>query len=526
MAWDLAANKAAWSVDADVNSRVAVSTHLVAHLEGKDTVVARALTDGHKLWSYPLGSQRTFLGMAADGDRIFFTVQDDSGTRTWYLVAVENGSELWRADAPGTLGAPAARGGLVYMPFLTQWLAVVDAKTGQSVARIRQEDEAINFVRATTDGVYYGSKGVFRLDEKSTAGKKTQASYAAAKLPEFVRVFYHYDAFKAVQASYSAYDRNRVLWRAEPDKPGFSFRDQLAVVFTYRFFFGFDVDSGALKWAYHHPRVDVVSAEHVGSAILYVSQAGELGALDPKTGAPIWHARVGASVLGATFDADGYRPAGSVKPPSTKEALASIVYDKDARFNSQKMFAVTALADLPGTDVTELLVKILKDEATAQPVYLKAGEALAERKDPAGLQLLVKALDVKHDFIAGTKPRAVDMIAKAIASIGKPEGAPALVAHLEDPETPLSVIGDVVAALGQLKNPEAIPALRSHLLVYRADPAFASDITPMSATIDALLALGGGAERELIAYVAFDPRTQPKVAEYAKRALSQTKPSK
>jgi outer membrane protein assembly factor BamB len=525
MAWDLASGKGTWTVEADVTSRVAVGTQLIAHLEGKSSIVARSQLDGKKLWTHELESGETFLGLTADGGRVFYTVQDDDGKRTWYLVAVEDGKELWRADAPGTLGAPAARGGLVYMPFLTQWLTIVDAKTGQVVARIRQEDEAINFVRATTDGVYYGSKGVFRLDEKSTAGKKAQTSYLSAKLPEFVRVFYHFDAFKAVQSGYSAYDRNRVLWRVDPEKPELAFKDNLAIVFTYRFFFGFDVATGALKWAHHHPKFDVVSAEHVGTAIVYVSQAGELGALDPASGAVLWQSKIGGTVLGATFDADGYRPAGSPKPPSTKEALASIVWDKDARFNPQKMFAVEALASLPGADVTELLVKILQDEGTAQPVYQRAGEALATRKDAEGLASLLKALDVRHDFLAGTKPRAVEMIARALGAIGKAEAAPALIAHLEDPETPLPVVKEIVEALAAVKSPEALPPLRSHLLLYRVDPAFASDVGPMSATIDALLALGGGAERELIAYVASEPRTQPKLAEYARRALSQTKPT-
>jgi hypothetical protein len=34
---------------------------------------------------------------------------------------------LWKLDAEGQLGAPSAHGGLVYAPFLTQWLSIVDA---------------------------------------------------------------------------------------------------------------------------------------------------------------------------------------------------------------------------------------------------------------------------------------------------------------------------------------------------------------------------------------------------------------
>jgi hypothetical protein len=358
------------------------------------------------------------------------------------------------------------------------------------------------------------------------------ATYGEAKLPEFVRSFYHFDAFESVQAEYSAYDRNRILWRARArgasrNDGGLAFDDAQAVAFTFRFFFAFDSGSGELRWAHHHPRFDVVSAEHVGPAILYVSQEGELGALDAKTGAQLGVTKVGARILGATFDAEGYRPGpktGAGQPPESAQALASIVWDKDARFGTQKVFALNELGRLTEGRgaVTETLLEVLLDEATPQAVYAKAGEVLVTRKDASGVPALVKALETRFDYIKGTKPRAVDWIARALGAIGRKDetdAIPALLAHLDDPETPLAVVKEVVHALAQLKSKDALPALRSYLLLYRADPLFASDTAVLTSTVDALLALGGGGERELVAYVAGESRTQPRVAEYAKRAL-------
>ncbi len=522
IAWDLAAKKAKWEVQADVTSRVVVGAGFVAGREGKDTIVARSIDDGKVLWRAGIGGKRKFLGAAADGDRVFYVVQDDSGKgRTWHLVALAGGSEVWSTDAPGTLGAPAARGGLVFMPFLTQWLTILDARTGAAIARIRQEDEALNFVRTTSDGVTYGSKGVFRLDEASYAGTRGGATYGAAKLPPFVRAFYHYDAFSDVQATYSAYDRNRILWRLEPDEK-IKFADGQAVVFTYRFFFAFGAEDGKLRWAHQHPRYDVVAADHTGKAIVFVSQEGELGVLDPKSGALLDSEKVGARILGATFDADGYRPKGEGTPPASAAVLAAIVRDRDARFNAVKLFAIESLGNLADKDVTDTLLGILRDPMTAKEIYNKAAEVLVARKDAEGLQVLIDALALKYDYLAGTAPRALDVIAKAIGAIGKPEAAPALLAHFSAPETPLPAVQAIATALAQCGNRAAVAPLRSYLLMYRADPLFASDVSALSAVIDALLVLGGGGERELVAYVASEPRTQPKVAEYAKRALSQT----
>lgn len=525
VAWDLAARQALWTAEGDVTSRVAVSGPILAHLEGQDTVVARSVADGKTLWKHSLEGA-AFLGLAADGDRVYATLEEGGAKRSWALIALRDGKELWRAEAPGTLGAPAARGGLVYMPFLTQWLTILDGESGKVLARVRQTDEAINFVRTTPDGVFYGSRGVFALNDRSFKGTKQGATYGAAKLPEFVRVFYHFDAYKPIQATYSAYDRNRILWRASEKEGRLSFRDGRAVVFTWRFFFGFDVDSGDLVWAYSHPRVDVVAAEHLGSAIAFVTQDGHLGALDPVDGQIQTVGQVAGPILGATFDADGWRPdeKGAGQPAKTYEALESIVWDKDTRYQAQKLFALTALGRLPDTAATAVLLKVLAADGMAPALHEKAAEMLVARKDERALPLLIAALETRHDFVAGTRPRAVAAIARAIGALGKPEGAAALIPHLRAPETPLDAIAPIAEALAACGDPAAVPALTTYLLLYRSDPAHAVESAALSAVIDALLALGGPAERETVAYVASDLRTQEVVAEYARRALAQTRP--
>ncbi len=535
VAYDLAAEKQLWAVDADVTSRVVVGSKLVAAREGKDAIVARSVDSGKELWRASVPAGVTFLGAAADGERVFYVIEDKTGAKpTWFLVALgDGGKELWRADAPGTLGAPAARGGLVSLPFLTQWLTILDARTGVQLARIRQTDEALNFVRTTSDGVFYGSKGVFMLDDKSVTGTREGATYGQAKLPgEFVRTVYHFDAFNPIMAGYSAFDRNRILWRASAPSGGegaskLGFRDGLATVFSFRFFFAFDAESGELRWAHQHPRYDIVSVEHTGTAIAYVSVEGEVGALDPKTGARLFEKKLGMRVTGATFDADGFKPGGAAAGDTTAgtvAALAAILVDKDTRFGAVKLFAVAALGKLPGAAASEALVKVILDEATPAPVYAKAGEALVARKDAEALPAIVKALDVQADYLSGARPRALEVLARAVGAIAKPQGAAALIPHLESPATPPGALRDIAEALGRCGNKDAIPALRSFLLIYRADPTYAADGGPLVAVIESLLALGGGAERELVQFVAYDPRTQAGVAEYAKYALQQTGP--
>ena len=56
---------------------------------------------------------------------------------------------------------------------------------------------------------------------------------------------------------------------------------------------GFEAASGSLRWAYAHPRVDLVGSDDAGASILFASVDGELGALDAKSGAPVWSAATG-----------------------------------------------------------------------------------------------------------------------------------------------------------------------------------------------------------------------------------------
>jgi outer membrane protein assembly factor BamB len=535
IAYDLQAKKELWTVESDVSSKVVVGTNFVAHREGDRSLVARDVATGKKLWSIGVGAG--FVGVAADTSQVYYVNADKSGAKpVWYLAALSgaSGEELWRAEAPGQLGVPAARGGLVFSPFLKQWLAILDADTGEQLTRIRGIDEEISFVRTTKEQVYFGSKlGVFLLDERAASGKRAQSTYGSAKLPEFVRAHYYWDAFDPVQAGYSAYDRNRILWRGKAEGDKLAFADGKVVVHTYRFFFGFDADDGTLAWAYNHPRVDVIGSAHLGQSIGFASMFGEIGALDPATGKRTYKAKVDARLLGATFDAEGWAPSepgAGDGSQSTVAALASIARDRDARYNDVKRFAIAALASMPGEDVSRDLLALIQDPRTPPKIYEKAVESLVARKDPKGVPYLVAALSVKHDFIEGSKPKAVGVAARALAAMDgdalskadRDAAVQALLAQLRAPETSMANLVAVVRALASIGGGGEIQPLRTFLLVYRTAPSMGSQVAVMSATIDALLAGGGAAERELVAFVAADPRTQQAVAEYASRALVAT----
>lgn len=530
VAFDLEGKSELWRIDAEPTSKVIVGRDFVAYKQGENRFVARDITTGAQLWS--MAVEGTFVGAAADATRVYVTAKNSS--REWTMQAIDgkSGGALWDIEAPGVLGAPAARGGLVFSPFMKQWLTIIDANSGKVLTRIRGIDEEISFVRTTPSEVYFGSKsGVFVLDERAASGKRSQSTYGNAKLPEsFSQVHYHWDAFDPIQAGYSAYDRNRILWAAGSSGETLAFANDMVTVHTYRFFFGFNAVSGDLQWAYNHPRVDIIASSFLGSSIGIASMNGGIGALDPATGTKIYEAKIEGQFVGGTFDAAGWAPSESIGDGgSTAAALASIARDRDARFNKIKTYAVEALSQLKGGDVSKDLLTLIQNPKTPPYLLQTAADVLVSRKDASGLVHLVAALKLRDNYVDGSKARAVGIVARAISALD-PEGIDPrvrgeaifeLLAHMNSPQTALADLVHIVGALRQLGTGTALKPMTSFLLVYRTDPAFATQSEALSVIIDLLLAKGGAKERATVSFVAEDPATLGSIANYAKKALVQ-----
>lgn len=529
VAFDAGAGAALWTVDADVQSRVAVAGDLVVAKEAGGVVV-RKLADGSVRAKIALDGE--LVGVTTDGERVYVVTQRAGAKPVWALVAYSgDGNQLWQNDSPGALGAPVAQGGLVLSPFLKQWLAVLDARTGAQLTRVRGLDEEISELRVTATAAYFGSKaGVFRLDAKAATGSRAGSTYGTVTLPkELATADYGHDAFDPVQAGYSAFDRRRILWRADATGDGpFHWSGDLIAVHFFRFVFGL-TPAGEFRWAYSHPRVELVASEHAGPVIVAVAGDGTLVALDAATGAVRASAKleVGGPVLGATIDCDGWAPSGAGEAPSTVTALATIARDRDARFEAIKQYAVATMATLEGADVTRDLVALVVDPRTPTKLHDTVADLLVARKDPTGLPALIDALSVRPDFLTNTQPVGLIEVGRAIGALGAvslPEAEQArAMAALEqqafDPATAAPARLELVRALIAIGHGRERARLKAELVQYRADPGFAAEADLVVAMTTAVAA-GGPEDREVVRWIATDPRSNPAVAAAAQAALA------
>jgi hypothetical protein len=391
------------------------------------------------------------------------------------------------------------------------------------LADILSREEAATFVRPRPEGLFFGSRGVFLASIENAIASRKGGGYVQATLPPFIRPQYDRDLYRAGEGDYSAIDRNRLLWRLDVDGPRVRFSDGLVVAHSFRFFFGLEVQSGRLRWAYNHPSQDAVASDRIGRRILFVAADGGLGALDVATGRPTWRARIPVDgiVRGATLDAEGWNPDDDVKAKdeSLAHSLASILWDPDKRFQEVKQYAVEELARLQGREVTVELLRALEATELPAPVVQKATDALVERRDPASLELFAAALKVRSDYAEDRRAPRLDVLARAVAVTKSAALMPALLEHLRYPETDPAAVRDVADAALATEARGAVGPFQDYLMQYRADPAMLRAPGPVIAAAEVVLKLGGPGQRAALLFLADDPRTVDPLRAHLRRAL-------
>ncbi len=525
-AFDLTKQKLVWRVAADVTSRIAIGNDYVVSLEGKE-LVARELATGAVRWK--VGITGSLVGVAAAANHVVAVTQRGGSKPTWQVegFAARNGGSGWSSESEGKLGAPVIQADVVLVPFLSQWLNLLDISNGKPLARLRGLEDEVAILRATSDAAYFGSKrGMIRLDDKAAAGRRAESSFVSIKIPpQLSRATWGVDAYSSIETTYSAADRTRLLWRG-PARGAFELPH--ATVHYFRYLFDYAQD-GTLRWVYSHPRVELVASEHVGPALLAIAVNGQLVALDPNTGGVVQRLDLGlgnVTLAGATFDADGWLPTGTAEVATTRAALVAIAKDRDARFDAVKELAVAALAKETGAEVTAELLGILAEPRVAMKLKDQVVDILVRRKDVSALPAFVDALALHTDYVQGTEAAALGPVARAMAGLvgakidaGLAQKAVvALAAHLEDPATSSGDLDNVIDAMSAIGAGREISALRAHILAYRGDPDTTSDEPWRLAIINALLR-GGAPEVELLRSLADDRRTDRQLAQAITTAL-------
>jgi outer membrane protein assembly factor BamB len=497
--YDLSTGAMLWRKEMSVTSRPVLTDRAVLVQSGT-SVVSLKLENGEEMWDVDTEGM-SFFGAAFDDTYAYLTL-GVSVTRVGRLVSVnaDSGWTNWKIQTTKLFGRPAAVGGLVFVPWERQSITVLDRESQEEIARLRSMDDVYNYVFSGPGGVYYGSKGLYRLDGKSFSGTKDGSTYYRPPMqgipgdPELWA-----DAFSEPTGGRNAREKIRFFVAPSYDPAGQSVtleHDKLFLLY-FRFLVAYDAASGAIQWVYRHGEdIEAVSVE--SSGIFLVDSPGNLVRIAADTGLPDWRLELGIAVAAAVFDIAGFsppsQPVGTVE--SMRVQLLQVILDQDNRLLPFRQYVVGKLAQLPEAEVTRDILDVYAQRTSPQALKDAARAALASRAE--GAEHLIGALDTHTDYLMNTTAPPMGVVSQSLVAMQARTAVTGLVAHLLDPETPLEDLQEVAQALVELGDASLISTFESYLTLYHADSAFAQNSNALNVLADGLLKYGGTEERRFL----------------------------
>ena len=392
-------------------------------------------------------------------------------------INADSGWTAFKFQSSKLFGRPAALAGLLFVPWERQNVSVIDRETQEEVARIRTEDDVINFVSAGPLGVFYGSRGLYRFDAKAWAGTKTGSTYYEPPIqgipgnPELWS-----DAFGEATGGRNAREKIRyfIAPANDPSGQGAALEHNAVYLLYFRFVISFDATTGAMRWLYRHTE-DIEAISVQPSGVFLVDSPGRVVRLSAQVGQPDWMVSLGAEVASAAFDVAGFNPpAGPTSPmDSMRVQLLQVILDQDNRLLPFRQYAIGQLALLPDPEVTRDILDVYAQRTSPQARKDSARSALASRAH--GAEHLIGALDTHTDYLMNTQAPPMGVVAQALVAMDARQAVTGLVGHLLDPETPIEDLQEVAQALVELGDASLITTFESYLTLYHADSAFCAE---------------------------------------------------
>ncbi len=431
------------------------------------------------------------VGADGEGDLVAFALSTGGGVSARSKLVVARGGRIaWTKEVEFALGAPTVVGGLVFVPWATQNVSVLDAASGDELARIRITDSAVG--RAFREGadVYFAQRGVFRLTSSIAGGSTSSAAYFEPQLrdipgnPTFV-----VDPYRPPPTPESAVHRIRYSWRPAGSGEEVSLAGDVLYGTFYKLIFGLVPTEDDVRWVYEHD-ADIVGASAQPGGLIVADAEGNFGFVSAVDGRRHWHASTDIQPLVVTIRGGDFEPNGAAEGEvhTLHDQLLAAAQSTDSRLVPARILAVHMLRAIQDDDVTGHLIALCEDRSAPPAVRNEACTSLAART--TGEQHVVDALGRYTRYLTGTTAGPLGPLTRAAVSMGATASVPHLVAHLRDPQTSEEDLKLVIDALGALEGTAATEPLRDFVRLYHAEAQSDAMVQAIGAAGDVLVALG------------------------------------
>ena len=510
---DLEKGETLWSIDVAVDSEPAIGPDLVV-LRSGDDIVAVELGSGKRRWKKGLEKPHLY-GFAFDSGMVFVTQGNTDGgvsatgrTGTIWALDAQSGARKWGMTVDKMLGGPAARAGMVFVPWDRQTISVLDARAGDELCRVLRRDGTVDYVEASPEGVFYGSKSdIMRLTSRSAAGTKDGAAHLdfdPVEMPGQPPL--HIDTFESSKSDHGARARIRLLWSPgmEKKEDGLALDSDAIYFLFYKYVIALDATDGTTRWV-HGSDEPIAWAEAGMGGVYYLEEDGGIMFLDAEDGA---FAEVGAldgKPISARFDTGAFSPEATGEPKKLMWGLRDLVFDVDTQVLPLRKYALKLMADLPSETVTMDLLEVLRSSHV--PKAMRDQAAMMLRGREGGVEFLKDALQYHADYLGDMSAPPVGAIASSLANANEKSALPLLLNHLRDHETPTSDLVELTEAILVLGDVSAVPDLERFLVMYHADSCLSTNIDVLVNVAEAIVKFGGEDGQAKVKEIIADPFT-------------------
>lgn len=493
-----------WSFAHALAARPVLTGNLVIATGGGSLFAIDAKT-GQKVWNAEVAG--TLRGAGDDGALTAVTLTDQKGASS--LVVIDRQGRIARRwDTDKALGVPAMIAGVVFVPWSSQYVSALDAKTGDEVGRILVREKTSH---AWTNGghLYFGETGMFRLDDKTRFASVNRASHVSVpprELPGSPVLFASSDSPAAAIMPVNAGARDRIRLYAEPadDSGTLGLAGNRYYGTYFRLAMGFEGGRGQLAWVKTLP-ADVIGGAAGDASITLCTADGKVSVFDGKRGGLSKELDVGEPLQACIVQVDGFRaPPATSNEPSLAEQLAAALLARDADLATAHRLLLRELAALDDEVATKVLIDLIVDPKTPVPVLTDARVALAARRN--GARFMIEALSHHYDYLKDVlTPPPSGPIAQALAQIKDPASPAPLASHLVDPATPDPDLRQVAAALAVVSTDHELAQLKQFLAMYQGTTENEDVESAVVSVAQGILKVGGKDGRALVERSAAQP---------------------
>jgi outer membrane protein assembly factor BamB len=522
--YDLASKRKLWEVPARPRFSPLLAGSAIVIQEGA-RVVGIDVKTGTQRFQFDAGDMHL---VGADGvdARTVIALTSGQGTYARSQVVLMDGTQrLWNHTLAHPVGVPALTGDVVLVPWSNQYLSGLDAASGDELSRLRVRGGVISHAFVSAGRVYVGSQhGIALLSHQLLAGDLTSGVHYAPpqrELPGQPAFLYDAYASKPLPPPESAHSRVQLTWEsATGPSNAITLTSNNVYLIFYRFVLALDQRDYTLRWAHTHD-VDVIGGRAQHDGIVLADAKGAITYLGAETGAPLWREQNAPLSVDLEFPANQNAIGAARNPAVTtlnlREQLATAARDPDSRLVPVRLLAVQLLSEMPDAAATGDLVNLCEDDRTTIAVRKAACKLLRGRT--VGGEHVLRALERHASFLANTSAPPVGALAKAASAQKEMRAGALLISHLKDPNTPSEGLPELIQALGELGNADAVEPLRAFLRLYHADPIDEHIAKALAMVPPALVKLQGAEAKQLLTAVADDGMSADSVRDAAQKSL-------